>query len=315
MISTQVARAEASIQMATTHVATRSGRLATASPKRVAGKVINTTVSLRQAWDRIPTYTLPTAAGILLVASAMGLLNPLSSASRAVAVPPSPSDTAATAAEAAPARPPRTNGTRRAAAPKPAPASDATAPPATDTVPSEPVATGATETADAPVADATTTAPGALTVFSRVPLEILAGDRRIGSSEDEITLPPGRHQLRLVNTRLGYQTDITVDIKSSAVTTHAAALPDGQVQVVAPAGSEIWIEGRLAGVAPIGVMTVPIGTRAIEVKHPLYGDERGFVEVRYGGVSEISIDPRDALRRRSTDFPLPSLTQPGPTIR
>jgi hypothetical protein len=152
-------------------------------------------------------------------------------------------------------------------------------------------------------------------VLSRVPLEIQIGDRRIGSSEDEMTLPPGRHQLRLVNTRLGYQTDIAVDIRSSAVTTHTAVLPDGQVQVVAPPGSEIWIEGTLAGVAPLGAVTVPIGTRAIEVKHPQYGDLRAFVEVRYGGVTETRIDPRDALRRRSNDFPLPSLSQPGATIR
>ena len=65
----------------------------------------------------------------------------------------------------------------------------------------------------------------------------------------------------------------------------------------------------------LGVVTVPIGTRSIQVKHPQFGDEQGFVEVRYGAVAQITVDPREALRRRSTDFPLPSLRQPGPTIR
>ena len=188
--------------------------------------------------------------------------------------------------------------------------------PATDTLPTAAENGGAetAEVAEVPAADGATTT-GALRVFSRVPLEIQIGDRRIGSSEEEIALPPGRHQLRLVNARLGYQADVAVDVRSSALTTHIAALPQGQVQVVAPAGSEIWIEGKLVGVAPLGVMTVPLGTQAIEVKHPLHGDGNGFVEVRNGGVTEIRIDPRDALRRRANDFPLPSLTQPGPTIR
>ena len=269
MISTQVARAEASIQMAT-RVAPRPGRPATASTKRVAGKTISRTGSLRQAWDRIPTYTLPTAAGILLAASAMGLLNPLSSDSRAVPVAPSASDAAATSADdraAARSADPnqRTQETRpRRASRRPRrPQRIRCLPQPRD---------GGAETAEVPEADASDDHPGRSGCFSRVPLEIQIGDRRIGSSEEEIALPPGRHQLRLVNARLGYQADVAVDVRSSALTTHIAALPQGQVQVVAPAGSEIWIEGKLVGVAPLGVMTVPLGTQAIEVKHPRYGD-------------------------------------------
>jgi hypothetical protein len=155
-----------------------------------------------------------------------------------------------------------------------------------------------------------------LTVASSVPLDIEFEGRILGSSLDgEVTLPIGQHRLRLINRALGYQTQISVDIEPSTVTTHTAALPEGQVQVNAPAGSEIWIEGTLVGVAPLGVMPLPIGTRAVVVRHPELGEQQGFVEVRYGQVTAVNLDPRDEIRRREADFPLPSLSAPGPTIR
>jgi hypothetical protein len=166
------------------------------------------------------------------------------------------------------------------------------------------------------VADATTTAPGTLSIVSRIPLDILLAGRRVGASTDEgIPLPPGRHQITLVNTRFGIETQATVEIGPSAVTTHTAELPMGQLQVNAPAGSEIWVEGYLAGTAPLDAIPTPVGTRSVEVKHPEFGNQKGFVEVVLDGAAVITIDPREVVPSRTNDFPLPSLSQPGATIR
>jgi hypothetical protein len=284
--------------MAATRVASQAGiRVATAT--RTAGRVIETTLPLAQyLWNRIPPYTLPTAATIVLIAGAMGLLDPFSTTRIEAPV------TATRAAETpVDATSQATRTVLRGSATKES--APTRRPPATDDA-----------VAPAPATDLTNAAPGALTIFSRVPLDIEIGGRAVGSSESgEITLPPGQHDVRLVNTRLGYQASVTLEVKPSALTSYTATLPEGQLQVDAAPGSEVWIEGALAGVAPLGAMAVPIGTREIVIRHPEFGEQREFVEVLFTGVTHLDVGHRDDGSQQKADFPLPSLSQPGPTIR
>jgi hypothetical protein len=140
----------------------------------------------------------------------------------------------------------------------------------------------------------TESGPGSVTFFSRVPLEIYAGGRRVGSTDDgQIALPRGRHTVEFVSTRLNYRGEATIDVRAGVVNTHNVFLPAGMLQLETEPGAEVTIEGQVAGVAPLDAMPVQLGTREVVVRHPELGERRGTVEVRFGEVTTLRIPLRD----------------------
>lgn len=164
------------------------------------------------------------------------------------------------------------------------------------------------ETPLVPTTAPESTAAGLLAVFSRVSLDLYISGRRIGTTDDgQIVLKPGRYRVGLVNRQLNYRDEITLDIRPGAVTAHNVSLPNGLLQLETEPGAEIWIEGERAGVAPLAAVLLPIGTREVVVRHPDLNERRAFVEVRYGGVTPMSIPLREVIRPPGEAFPLPSL--------
>jgi hypothetical protein len=122
--------------------------------------------------------------------------------------------------------------------------------------------------------------PGWLAVHSRIPLDVMMNGKRIGASGDgQLLLPPGRHTVTLSSAQYNYLGTTTVEIDPGRVREHNVKLPLGRVNIDAPAGAEVWIEGERVGEAPMRDVRVPIGTREVIVKHPSFGERREFVEV------------------------------------
>ncbi len=133
--------------------------------------------------------------------------------------------------------------------------------------------------------------PGWLAVFSRIQLDISLGDQRLGTTEDgHLLVPPGHHEIQLVNDRLGYRDTLVVDIEPGEVTPYTATLPTGIVHINAVLGAEVWIEGELVGHAPLRDVFVPIGTREIVVRHPEFGERRETVDIRFGVPTEVTVE-------------------------
>jgi hypothetical protein len=261
-----------------------------------------TGVAARTVWERLPARTVPVAAALVLVAAAAMLVDIRGAASTGVAslgrsltpLARSARTTAASLADQANIRAHAAVAASREA-PRPRPAS-APAQAAPEALPAERTS-------------------GMLVVFSRVPLDLYVGTRRIGTTEDgQIVMAPGRHRVAMMNTRLNYRGEVAVDVRPGAVTAHTVALPDGVLEVETEPGTEVWVEGKRAGVAPLGAISVPIGTREIVVRHPELGERRSIVEVRYGETARVMMLP-SAGATPSNAFPLPRLDQRGPAIR
>jgi hypothetical protein len=157
--------------------------------------------------------------------------------------------------------------------------------------------------------------PGTLAVFSRLPLELYADGRRIGTTEDgQLMLAPGTYRIGLVNERFNFRAEEPLEIRPGSVTSHTVSLPIGRLHVNTTPGVEVWVDGERQGVAPVGPLAVPIGTREVLVRHPQLGDRRQGVEVKHDQQTDATLlfekppDPR-AL------YPLPPLNTPGPRIR
>jgi hypothetical protein len=130
---------------------------------------------------------------------------------------------------------------------------------------------------------------GWLAVFCRIPLDVHVGGRRIGTTADErLLLAPGVHEVTLVNEHYNYRDTKTFEIQPGVATPYTVSLPTGTVQVNAPAGAQVWVEGEAVGQVPLGDLQLPIGTREIMARHPDFGERRNTVEVRHQQTTVVS---------------------------
>jgi len=135
------------------------------------------------------------------------------------------------------------------------------------------------------------TGPGFIIAFSRVPMDLYADGKRIGTTEDgQILLPPGAHQIEFVSTRFAYKSAVSVTIHSGQVTPYTLTLPTALVHVTTAPGAEVWAEGQRIGAAPLAAFQVPIGTREVVVKDT-HGERRQSIEVKFGETAELTLMP------------------------
>ena len=136
------------------------------------------------------------------------------------------------------------------------------------------------------------TGPGFITAFSRIPMDVYADGKRIGSTEDgQLLLANGTHQIEFVSERFHYRAVAALTIPAGHVLPYTVALPSADVRVTTTPGAEIWIEGERVGVAPMEPVAVLIGTREIVVRDSYGAEKRQTVEVKYGGTTEVSLTP------------------------
>ena len=132
---------------------------------------------------------------------------------------------------------------------------------------------------------------GWLTVFSRVPVDVLVGSRRVGGSgEGQITLSPGRHKVTFVNKQFNVREARTIDVQAGSIASHTLKLPTGSLTVDAPAGADILVDGERIGSAPIRGTSLSIGTREVVVRHPSFGELRKPIDVRHGEHVTVTLD-------------------------
>ena len=131
---------------------------------------------------------------------------------------------------------------------------------------------------------------GWIAVYSPIPLDISENGRAIGSSEQgRLMLSPGRHQLTLSNTELGYSSVQTVDIEPGEE--HPVSVqPTGELSANAVPWAEVWMNGKKIGETPVAGLAVPLGTHEIVFKNPQFPDRRVSVTVTASAPVTASVD-------------------------
>jgi hypothetical protein len=130
---------------------------------------------------------------------------------------------------------------------------------------------------------------GGVRLSSNIPLNVLEGDRVLGSTADgPIVATEGTHELELVNAPLGYRTRQTITIKAGIITPLTLPAPMGRLNINAQPWAQVLIDDNPIGETPLANVSVPLGQHEIVFRHPDLGERRETVTVRGDTVARVT---------------------------
>ncbi len=149
-----------------------------------------------------------------------------------------------------------------------------------------------TSTPPVPVDALTPSRPrsGGLTLSSPIEIQVLEGERVLGSSVDgPIVTTAGVHQLDFVNSALGYRERRSVEFRAGQVVTLTVTPPNGRLNINAVPWAQVSIDGREVGETPLANVSVTAGQHQIVFRHPQLGERRETTVVKSGAVTRLSV--------------------------
>jgi PEGA domain len=134
---------------------------------------------------------------------------------------------------------------------------------------------------------------GWVSISSPVVMQVFEGTQKFGTTEtDRIVMPAGRHTLKIVNTRLGFEVSRGVDVPAGGAATVKIEIPDGLVNLNALPWAEVWIDGRRIGETPLANVRIPVGDHEAVFRHPQLGDRRQTFIVTANEPARVALDLR-----------------------
>ncbi len=159
-------------------------------------------------------------------------------------------------------------------------------------VPAAPIAEQPAENADAAaIAQAASRERrGGLRLSSPIELQVLEGERVLGSSSDgPVVFTAGKHEVDFVNSALGYRSRQSVDIKAGQIVPMKISPPDGRVSVNAVPWAQVSIDGKVVGETPLANLPLPVGEHEIAFRHPQLGEQTQKVIVKSALLTRVSV--------------------------
>ncbi len=163
--------------------------------------------------------------------------------------------------------------------------------PAVIPIPPVPIVDRAVDTTSAAVLNqaAARERRGGLRVSSPIELQVLEGDRVLGSSTDGLVVASaGKHELDFVNPEFGYQTRQIVEIKAGQILPMKISPPDGRVSINAVPWATVSIDGNTVGETPLGNVALAVGEHQITFRHPQLGERTQKVIVKANAATRVS---------------------------
>jgi hypothetical protein len=130
---------------------------------------------------------------------------------------------------------------------------------------------------------------GGLRIASPIELQVLEGERVLGSSADgPLVTTAGRHELDFVNSTLGYRSRQVVEIRAGQIIPMRISPPDGRVSVNAVPWAQVIINGSPVGETPLANVPLAVGEHEIVFRHPQLGEQTQKVIVKSNTVTRVS---------------------------
>jgi hypothetical protein len=134
---------------------------------------------------------------------------------------------------------------------------------------------------------------GWVSITSPFVLQVFENDKRLGTTEtDRIMMSAGKHTLKFVNSKLGYQRTQAVQVPSGAAANVKIDVPDGVVNLNALPWAEAWIDGHRVGDTPLGNLKLSIGEHEALFRNPQFGERRLNFVVTASEPTRVSVDLR-----------------------
>jgi hypothetical protein len=130
---------------------------------------------------------------------------------------------------------------------------------------------------------------GFAAISAPIVVEVSEGGRLLGTSENQIMLSPGKHQLKFTNNALNYQASQAVEIEPGE-TFKMSLDPRGTANINAQPWAEVWIDGVKAGETPIANVSIALGVREIVFRNPQFGERKVVTTITGGAPAALSVD-------------------------
>ena len=130
--------------------------------------------------------------------------------------------------------------------------------------------------------------PGWVAVYSPFDLTIIEGGRVLRPDDrSQVMLPPGTHEIRLVNRALAFDEVRQVDVKPGDTTVVRLTPPPSTLTVTATEAAEVWLDGARVGETPVDALSVSLGTHEVVVKRATGGERRFTITI---GVNPVTLN-------------------------
>jgi hypothetical protein len=121
---------------------------------------------------------------------------------------------------------------------------------------------------------------GWLAVHSPFDVVVSEGSRALTLDDrNQVMLPPGPHQLRVVNRALAYDVVHQVDVKPGEATNLTITPPASSLTLTASEPVTVWLDGERLGETPLNAVPVPLGTHDLLVRRATGGERKLTITV------------------------------------
>lgn len=137
---------------------------------------------------------------------------------------------------------------------------------------------------------------GTIQIISELEVTLARNGVELGRTPINVTLPVGTNVLTVTNKALGLSTTRTVEVQPGQNPNRRLEFPRGRIEVRAPAGTRVAIDGRSVGKAPLAPVAVWPGGHLVEVVFPK-GDKdsrRLTVEAGFNAAVEFEAPVHDS---------------------
>jgi hypothetical protein len=142
---------------------------------------------------------------------------------------------------------------------------------------------GKTLTIDVPVFS------GFVVISAPIVVEVAENGKTIGTSQDQIILGAGHHDLHVSNKDLNYSAALGAEVEPGE-TTRLTLDPRGRANINAVPWAEILIDGVKEGDTPLANVAIRLGVREITFRNPQFPEKKITVTIKFGEPATITVD-------------------------